>query len=322
MSKNCDVSIIIPVSERFDEVSELYQAYKSGLDASAMSYEFIYVLDGEFPDVLTSLKSLQAEGEPIAIIKLAKWFGEATALTAGFENSSGDVIMTLPAYHQIEFMDLPKVLDALQGHDMVVTRRWPRIDSRINQIQSQAFHWALKFTGCSFQDLGCGVRAFKRQVINEVNLYGDQHRFLPVLADRRGFRITEIDVAQSVRDIHRRIYSPGVYVRRLLDILTVFFLVKFTKKPLRFFGLIGSSTLAIGGIILLVLIIERLFLGVSLAERPAMLLSSLLVVLGVQIFALGLIGELIIFTHAKDMKEYTIEEIVNQQRPVESVINE
>jgi len=98
--------------------------------------------------------------------------------------------------------------------------------------------------------------------------------------------------------------------------------VKFTKKPLRFFGLIGSSTLAIGGIILLVLIIERLFLGVSLAERPAMLLSSLLVVLGVQIFALGLIGELIIFTHAKDMKEYTIEEIVNQQRPVESVINE
>lgn len=312
MSKNIDVSVIVPVSERFDDVAELYQAYKSGLDSSDVSYEFIYVLDGEFPDVLANLKALQGVDEPVVVIKLAKWFGEATALTAGFENSSGDVILTLPAYYQIESTDISKILQELEDQDMVVTRRWPRTDSSINQIQARVFHWALKFTGCSFQDLGCGARAFRRQVINEVNIYGDQHRFLPVLADRRGFRVKEIDVAQSTKDSHRRIYAPGVYLRRLLDILTVFFLVKFTKKPLRFFGLIGSSTLAIGGVILFYLVIERLFLGVPLAERPAMLLSSLLVVLGVQIFALGLIGELIIFTHAKDMKEYTIDEIVNK----------
>ncbi len=312
MSKKIiDVSVIIPVSERFDDVPELYQAYKSGIEASGFSYEFVYVLDGEFPDVLAELQSLQEKGEQITIIKLAKWFGEATALTAGFENSTGEVILALPAYYQIEATEIPSVLKALQDNDMVVARRWPRIDSSINQVQSRAFHWALTFTGCSFRDLGCGVRAFKRQVIEEVTVYGDQHRFLPVLADRRGFSIRELDVAQSAQDSHRRIYRPGVYLRRLLDILTVFFLVKFTKKPLRFFGLIGSATLTIGGITLLVLVIERLFFGVDLADRPAMLLSSLLVVLGVQIFALGLIGELIIFTHAKDMKEYTIDEIVN-----------
>jgi len=311
MSNHIDVSVIIPVSERFDDVPVLYKEYKDALQASGYSYEFVYVLDGEFPDVLGELKALQASGEQITIIKLAKWFGEATALTAGFENSSGEMILTLPAYCQVESVDIPRVLKELQDHDMVVARRWPRIDSSFNQMQARLFHWALGFTGCTFRDLGCAVRAFKRQVINEVTVYGDQHRFLPVLAERRGFRICEVDIKQSTQDSQRRIYSPGVYVRRLLDFVTVFFLVKFTKKPLRFFGLIGTGTLAIGGIVLLVLIIERLLFGEPLAERPALLLSSLLVVLGVQIFAIGLIGELIIFTHAKDMKEYTIAEIIN-----------
>ncbi|MBL1277359.1 MAG: glycosyltransferase [Ectothiorhodospiraceae bacterium] len=311
MNKKVDVSVIVPVSERFDDVAVLYKEYKEALQATDNSFEFVYVLDGEFPDVLADLISLQASGEQITIIKLAKWFGEATALTAGFEHSSGDMILTLPAYFQIESVDIPKLLTELQNNDMVVARRWPRIDSSVNQFQTRLFHWALGFTGCTFQDLGCAVRAFKRQVINEVTVYGDQHRFLPVLAERRGFQISEIDVRQSTQDSQRRVYSPGVYIRRLLDFITVFFLVKFTKKPLRFFGLIGSGTLAIGGIMLLVLIIERLFFGEALADRPALLLSSLLIVLGVQVFAIGLIGELIIFTHAKDLKEYTIAEIIN-----------
>ncbi len=311
MSNHIEVSVIIPVSERFDDVPALYHDYKNALQASGYSYEFVYVLDGEFPDVLAALKTLRDQGEQITIIQLAKWFGEATALTAGFEHSSGEMILTLPAYYQVEPGEIPKVLEGLKTHDMVVARRWPRIDSSINQIQAKLFHWALGFTGCNFRDLGCAVRAFKRQVIDEVTVYGDQHRFLPVLADRRGFRIIEIDTQQSSKDVQRRIYKPGVYLRRMLDFITVFFLVKFTKKPLRFFGLIGTGTLVVGGIMLLVLVIERLFFGVPLADRPALLLSSLLVVLGVQIFAIGLIGELIIFTHAKDLKEYTIAEIIN-----------
>jgi hypothetical protein len=146
--------------------------------------------------------------------------------------------------------------------------------------------------------------------VAELPLYGDQHRFLPLLAARLGFRIGEVNVAQSRKEKFWRLYRPGVYPRRLLDLLTVFFLIKFTKKPLRFFGLIGAATFLLGGLLTLYLVIERLFFGVPLAQRPALLLSSLLVVLGVQIFALGLIGELIIFTHAKDIKEYTIDEII------------
>lgn len=312
MSTQRQITVIVPVSERHDDVRELYTEYKDGLQELPYDYEFVYVLDGHFPDVAEELKLLQEQGEPLKVIQLSKWFGEATALTAGFENSKGDFILTLPAYYQVEPAEIGKLLYDLRNYDIVIGRRHPRIDSLFNRIQTRAFHGLLKFiTGSAFKDLGCGVRAFRRRVITELPLYGDQHRFLPLLADRLGFRIKEVNVKQSSKERFWRIYQFGVYPRRILDILTVFFLVKFTKKPLRFFGFIGTATFVIGGLITFYLVIERLFFGVALAERPALLLSSLLVVLGVQIFALGLIGELIIFTHAKDIKEYTIEEIVD-----------
>ena len=312
MSHSIDLSVIIPISERFDEVTELYHAYRTALDTTGKQYEVIYVLDGEFPDCRAELEALRADGENITIIQLAKSFGEATAITAGFENSSGELILNLPAYHQVEPAEIPKLLAGMDGNDMVIARRWPRVDSGLNQFQTKAFHFfANALTESRFRDLGCGARAFRRQVMVEVPVYGDQHRFLPVLAQRRGFRVAEVDVAQSTRDSFRRIYRPGVYPRRVLDVLTVFFLVKFTKKPLRFFGLIGTGMFVLGGLFLLYLVIQRMFMGMALADRPALLLSALMVVLGAQLFALGLIGELIIFTHARELKEYTIAEIVN-----------
>lgn len=312
MSEPVDISVIVPVSERYDDVASLYHEYKDALVNSRRSFEFVYVLDGDYPQVFDGLRALQSSGEPIRIVKLAKWFGEATALTAGFEHSSGEIILTLPAYFQIEARDIPKVIEGLDAADMAVARRWPRLDSFLNRLQAGVFHGLLRWiSGYRFHDLGSGVRAIRRRIANEVPVYGDQHRFLPMLASRQGFRVAEIDVAQSPREAGTRLYRPGVYIRRILDIFTVFFLVKFTKKPLRFFGLVGTGTFALGGIFLLYLIVERLIFGVPLADRPALLLSSLLVVLGVQVFAMGLIGELIIFTHAKEMKEYTVERVVN-----------
>ncbi len=312
MSDTAEVSAIVPVGRRYDDIQGLHYAYKGGLQSSGRRYEIIYVLDGNFPQVFEQLRSLQAEGEQIKIIKLAKFFGEATALTAGFDNSSGEIILTLPAYYQVEPSEISKILGGLDGHDMVISRRWPRAGSRFEQLRRHTFHWMLKFfIGSSFRDLGCGVRAFKRQVMVEIPVYGDQHRFLPVLASRQGFRVKELDVKQSPKDYFRGSYRPREHLHRILDIITLFFLARFTKKPLRFFGMIGTATFAVGSIVTLYLVIERLFFHKALAERPALLLSSLLIVLGVQIFALGLIGELIIFTHAKDMKEYTIDEIIN-----------
>ena len=312
MSDKVELSVIIPVGDRHDKVHELYADYKRGIEACGLTYEFIYVLDGELPDALEQLIALQEQGEELKLISLSRSFGEATALTAGFDNSAGDAILTLPAYYQVEPAEIPSLVRELQNCDMVISHRWPRSGSKFESMRRDLFHGILKsFTGASFHDLGCGVRAFKRKIADEVTIYGDQHRFLPVLASRRGFKVTEITVAQSSKDHFLGVYRPREYLHRLLDIFTVFFLVRFTKKPLRFFGMIGSATLLLGAVFMLYLIIERLFMGVPLAARPALLLSSLLVVLGVQILALGLLGELIIFTHAKELKEYTIAEIIN-----------
>ena len=311
MSGAVELSVVVPVTERSDDADALYGDYKRGVEATGRSFEFVYVLDGHHPDVLAALQALRARGEPIRILTLARWFGEATALTIGFAHARGEVILTLPAYRQVEPGEIPRVVAALDGEDMVIARRYPRRDTGLNVLQSKVFHSLLRrLAGTGFHDLGCGVRALRRRVAEEVTLYGDQHRFLPLLAERHGFRVCELDVAQAAEDTGRRIYPLGVYVRRLLDILTIVFIVKFTRKPLRFFGLIGSATLFLGLAGILYLVFERLVLHIALADRPALVLAVLMIVLGFQMIAVGLIGELIIFTRAKDVKDYTIDRII------------
>lgn len=308
------LSVIVPVGERSDKVVELHQTYQQVVAKTGLSYQFVYVIDGYYPSILQGLKALKAQGEPIVIVNFARYFGEATAIKVGHEHSKGEYVITLPAYEQIKAEEILKVVEAIQDEqtDFILTERSPRIDSAINRLQARLFNSLLgRMTGLPYRDLGCGVRAFKRRVLEEVELYGDMHRFLPLLAYQRGFQIKELKVEQSTADAHTRIYSPGVYIRRILDILTAVFLVKFNKKPLRFFGLLGFASFAIGVISLLYIVIERLFFDVPLADRPALLLSTLFLVLGVQLGAIGLVGETIIFTHAREVKEYTIKEIIN-----------
>ncbi|MDB4308235.1 glycosyltransferase [Gammaproteobacteria bacterium] len=308
---NINLSVIIPFTERYDPVKELFQEYKQGLDTTGLSYEIIYVLDGEQPKAMEELNALR-NTERFTIITLAKRFGESTALNAGFSECSGELILTLPAFQQVDSEAIPALVSAIKDNDMVMARRWPRKDSFFNRVQLKTFNFLLRsFTDLKIHDAGCSARIFKRSVLEEVHLYGDLYRFLPIMAHRQGFRIAEIDTPQSQRDTFRRIYSPGLYLRRLLDIFTIFFLVKFTKKPLRFFGLIGTSLFGAGLLAAVYLVIDRLVFDVALANRPALFLSSLLIVLGIQIIAIGLIGEIIIFTHAKDLKEYKIDKIIN-----------
>jgi len=309
---NVDISAIIPVGERHvSDLLALYADYKSALDALGMTYELIVVLDGPRPQLAADVQRLLASGERVSVIGLTRRFGEATALVAGFQRARGRIILTLPAYHQVRASEIGKLVRALGVVDLAIGRRWPRAGSRFEALRRDLFHRMLtSVTGQRFNDLGCSVRAMKRRVLEEVSLYGDQHRFLPVLASRNGFKVMEIDLLQSPLDRFPGAYPPRVYVRRALDVCTVFFLVRFTKKPLRFFGMVGVSTFLIGAALVAWLAIDRLVFLHPLADRPALLLSSLLVVLGLQLFALGLLGELIIFTHARDIKDYQVEEVV------------
>jgi hypothetical protein len=230
---------------------------------------------------------------------------------AGFERARGRVIITLPGYYQIEGQEIPKLVNALSDADLAIGRRWPRAGGRFEALRRTLFHRALRWmTSLNFGDLGCSARAMKRRVIEEIFLYGDQHRFFAILAHRQGFRVAEVTVQQSPQDRFEGRYRVREYAHRILDILTVLFLVRFTKKPLRFFGMIGLALAGIGGLLLLYLIVARLGFGAPLADRPALLLTALLVVLGLQLFALGLLGELIIFTHGRDVKDYQIESVI------------
>ena len=305
------LSVIMPVGKRHAaDIAALYAEYKVGLASLDLPYEFIVVLDGPRPEVAATLQRLLERGENLIVISLTKRFGEATALMAGFQRASGRVIVTAPAYHQIQGAELGKLVRALDKSDVAIGRRWPRVGSRFEVIRRDAFHRLIATGGQRFNDLGCGARAMKRRVLDEISLYGDQHRFLPVLANRQGFRIVEVDVAQSPLDRNEAGYPPKEYLHRVLDIFTVFFLVRFTKKPLRFFGMVGATTFVIGALLVAYLAIDRLVFQHPLADRPALLLSSLLVVLGMQLFALGLLGELIIFTHARDIKDYQVDEVI------------
>jgi glycosyltransferase involved in cell wall biosynthesis len=312
-----EISAIIPVGWRHEaDLLALYGEYRSALDALGVTYEVIVVLDGPRPELAADVQRLLASGDSVSVIGLTRRFGETTALVAGFQRARGRIIVTLPAYHQIRASEIGKLVRALGVVDLAIGRRWPRAGSRFETLRRNIFHRLLaSVTGHRLHDLGCGARAMKRRVLEQITLYGDQHRFLPVLASRNGFKVMEIELLQSPLDRLAGAYPAREYIRGALDICTVFFLVRFTQKPLRFFGMVGVSTFVVGAALVAWLAFDRLVLGHPLADRPALLLSSLLVVLGMQLFALGLLGELIIFTHARDIKDYQIEEVVRYPAP-------
>ena len=203
------------------------------------------------------------------------------------------------------------MLDGLRrGADMVVASRSPRVDSWLNKLQSHAFHRLLgSVTDHRFHDIACGVRAMRRSVAETLPLYGDLHRFIPALALREGHRVDEVAVAQHPNDARTRVYRPTIYLRRLLDVAAFFFLAKFTEKPLRFFGLVGSVCFGLGALTGVVLLVERLA-GQGIADRPLLLLAVLLIALGVQLMGLGLVGEIIVHLRAPHRRAYRVRERV------------
>jgi len=312
MDKNPEVSVVVPISERHDDLKQLYHLYANELIALDRTFEFIFILDGSFSAAFEDLIELNKIGNNIRIIKFAKNFGESAALMEGFRQAKGDCILTLASYLQIEPKELGKLFAAYdEGNDLIITRRYPRKDPLINRLQSSAYHFLVrKMTGAHFKDITSGMRLINKNIIPEFNLYGDLHRFIPIMAVGKGIRVSEIKVSQRKEDTQTRFVKPGVYLRRAIDLLTLLFLIKFTIKPLRFFGLIGSAFCIPGVLISVYLVLLKLLGKTGLADRPMLLLAILFIVFGLQLFSVGLIGELILFTRSKNIENYRIEQII------------
>jgi hypothetical protein len=308
------VSALVVVTERPVALAGLYDAYAAALRDAGWTFEFIFVLEYGRGGRSEPLRHLQARGEPIRVVEVGQGVGEATMVRLAAARARGDILLTLPAYWRVAPDSVPDLLKGVaEGADMVLARRWPRGDSWINRAQNRVFHGLVhSVSGSPLKDLACGVRAFRAGVLEEVPLYGDFHRFFPLLADRHGFRVVEVPVPQHPDDVSPRIYSPGIYLRRLLDLLGMAFLLRFTNKPLRFFGLVGTLLSLAGTVILLVLAVQRVG-GQGIADRPLLLLGVLFLALGVQAIALGLIGEIIVFLSAPSHPPYRIDQELEGQ---------
>ncbi|HEX9941675.1 MAG TPA: glycosyltransferase [Thermoanaerobaculia bacterium] len=319
-----DVSVVIPVVERYGDLAQLYAEVSAELARLGLTAEFLFVVDEQLREVVPALREIQGRTDrEVSIVLLGGPFGESAALTTGFARARAERIVTLASYFQVEPGGLAPALRMLEeGADLVVARRDPRIDSPFNRLQSRLFHAIVRrLTRTDFRDLSCGFKAMKRRVARELNLYGGLHRFLPLLALHRGFTVREIPVPQRHEDRATRYHGTGTYLGRLLDILNVFFLTKFTRTPLRFFGPLGAGLFLLGFLIDLVVAIEKIFFHMGLSDRALLLLGVLLMVLGVQTLSLGLVGEIIIFTHARNVREYKVAEVIRSpERPELSAV--
>jgi Glycosyl transferase family 2 len=325
MNSETDLSAIIVYYQNYeyDKIKPLFEDYKSNLNKTKLNYEVIFVIDGNMPEVLSEVQLIAQRNDNVRIIKLGRWFGDATSLQAGFEASKGNLIITLPSYQQVEAHEIAKMVESLEDQDMVVGWRWPRIDGFLNNLQSKVFNKTIKIIiGTKYNDLKCNVRLFKREVLDNIYMYGDQDRFLPLWAWRLGYKVKEVKVKQHKADFRQKLYPFQSYIQRILELISLFFLIKFTKRPIRFFGSSGLIVFSLGTVLGLVLFVQRIFFDISLADRPIVLVSLLLIVFGILAFAIGLVGELIIFTHAKDIKDYIIEDVYTfKEDPPKDVAN-
>jgi FemAB-related protein (PEP-CTERM system-associated) len=308
------VSVVVAIAGPEGHPRAVIDAFGDALRGGGYRCEFVVVLDGPSPRFDAELRDA-AQRWPLRIVQLeGGGLGESIALSAGVAKVTGELVVNVPPYLQIEPEDVLKVVKALEaGADCVATWRYSRIDPWLNQLQSRLFNWVLRLImNMPFHDLNSGTRGFRRHVLEEVAVYGELYRFLPVLARRQGFRVVEVRVRHREEKGRAGFYGVGVYLRRLLDILAIAFLTRFTQRPLRFFGNLGFGAIAIGAPIALYHLISRLTVeGYSLADRPAFVVGAILAAFGVQLIGFGLIGEIIIFTQAPNLRDYKVEDVVD-----------
>lgn len=309
------VSLIISVTEDAPGLRQIHEAYADAMTTAGIDCEMIYVLDGHMPGSQDFLATVQEQDPRVRTLSLARRFGEATALMLGVRQARSPILATVPQTPQVEPAEIPRLLRMLMEKpdlDVVVARREAvgRANLRQSIRRSVFAKLAALGSGLSLSDLGCRLRVFRREVAEHLDIYGDQQHFLPILAARRGYKVVEVPVSPST--ITSRVpQSARTDVLRLLDMAATLFLVNFVHRPLRFFGIIGMASLALGLLWTGVLVVQRFFFDVPLGDRPALMFSMLMVALGIQVIIIGLVGEIIIFTRAKDLKNYFVDRVIN-----------
>lgn len=316
VSGKLDLSIVIPIYNERESISGLYKRLEKTLSKMKLKYEVLLIDDGSIDGTYNELLKLHSKNKSFKIIRFRRNFGQTAAMSAGFFYADGEVIVTLDADLQNEPADIPRMLKKLdEGYDIVsgwrknrqdkaVTRRLPSVVA--NKIISG-------LTGVHLHDYGCTLKAYRKEVIKNIDLYGEMHRYIPAVASWMGVRVIEIPVSHHSRKYGKSKYGISRTIRVILDIITIKFLLSYSQRPIQIFGLLGLISTAAGFIVTVYLIIMRLFFNQPLADRPLFILSIFIIFIGIQLITMGLLAEILmrVYHEAQDKPTYVVKEIIS-----------
>lgn len=317
-SSQLDLSIVVPIYNEAESIGTLVQAIADSVAETNLNYEIICIDDGSKDGSTQVLTNLARTRRDLQAVILRRNYGQTAAMAAGFESSRGKVIVTLDGDLQNDPADIPMLLAKLEeGYDLVSGWRKNRQDAALTRLLPSKIANLIiaKVTGVVLHDYGCSLKAYRAELIADMNLYGELHRFLPALAYIEGARIAEVPVRHHARRFGQSKYGLGRTIRVVMDLMTVFFMKKFLTRPMHVFGLGGVISLTAGVGMGLYLTIVKLFFAQNIGDRPLLILAVLLILTGVQLFCFGLVTELLMRTYHESQRRpiYRIRDIFGKQ---------
>jgi glycosyltransferase involved in cell wall biosynthesis len=321
------LSIVIPVYNEAESLEDLHRELTEVANAEGYDLDIIFIDDGSTDQSWSVIGRLAAADARVRGIRFRRNFGKAAALSAGFSHARGDLVMTLDADLQDNPCEIPRFLAAIQN-DLDVVSGWKRLrhDPWQKVFPSRIFNALVsKLTGVELHDHNCGMKCYRREIFDEVHLYGELHRFVPVLAASRGYRVGEIEINHRPRKFGRSKYGFKRFIKGFLDLLTVKFLTGFGQRPQHILGATGLVSFVTGALILFYLacywIISRMNVGIevlNLSDRPIVLYAIALLIMGGQLMSIGFLAELFIAFHSPRIKTYSIsEQVGREERKIE-----
>jgi glycosyltransferase involved in cell wall biosynthesis len=305
-----DVSVLVPVLDEADSVEELADRVIAVLTRLGYRFEVVFVDDGSRDGTADRVRAVHQRDPRVKLVRLRRNFGKAAALSAGIEYSTGRLVITMDGDLQDEPEEIPRLVEALEGRQLDLVSGWKRErrDPAGKRIPSRVFNWVTRrLAGVPLHDFNSGFKVYRREVFDQIAVYGELHRYIPVLASRRGFAVGEVAVTHHPRRHGISKYGWDRFYKGLLDLLTVLFITRYTRRPLHLFGAVGLVFLA-GGFSIDFYLALRWMGGATLSNRPLLLLGVLLMVLGIQVLTTGLLGEMITFKNFQRPDSYSVKE--------------
>ncbi|MDO8690170.1 MAG: glycosyltransferase family 2 protein [Dehalococcoidia bacterium] len=296
------LSVIVPVYNERESLAPLYEQLEKALEGD--TYEIIFVNDGSWDGSAQALDTIQAANPRVRVIHFRRNFGKAAALAAGFKLSNGEMVITLDADLQDDPAEIPRLVATLEeGYDLVSGWKKGRKDPLSKTIPSRFFNWTTsRLTGIPLKDFNSGFKAYRRPVLEHLDLYGELHRFIPAMVYWKGFRVTEIPVVHHPRRWGKSKYGAWRFLAGFLDLMTILFLTRFRHRPLHVFGVLGLLS-AVSGLVINAYLTWVWLRGESIGNRPLLMLGVLLMVIGIQFFSIGLLAEMLTLASSRQSDE-------------------